>query len=118
MNRQYILLILLPAILIASTAVAGVRFLVQDAETQYNDVFSDTHAGPKTDSQPFLSKCEEEGYRYTACSNGMILRGRCPYNSMYYADCCPEDYKYTAAQCRAMGKETSTYSCAGLYACY
>lgn len=117
MKKKYLLLIL-PLIAQAFPAEAGVRFLVQDPETQYNDIFSNNHAGPAKEKPPVLNKCEEAGYIYTRCSNGMVLRGRCPYSTMYYADCCPEDYKYTAAQCRAMGKETSTYSCTGLYACY
>lgn len=112
-------LIALFASIFCHTAYAKVRFIVDGPETQYNDVmidYNDNHRGNIPAQAP--NKCEETGYTKTRCDTGMILRGQCPSSSYYYSDCCPEEYKYSTSDCHNQGKTTSTYSCAGYYACY
>ncbi len=103
----------------ASAAQAGVHFLVQDGEMRYNDNVlgesSSYNSSLSKKDQP--NKCQKEGYVYTRCPAGMVPRGRCPYSTMYYAECCPADYRYTEKDCQAMGKKTGKFSCGGFFAC-
>lgn len=105
--------------MITPSSYAGVRFLVNGPETQYSDTFKDDAPSNNYQaSRSEITKCENAGYRYKRCKPGMILRKKCPYHSSYYAECCPEDYKYSPQDCYQMNKTTSTYTCGGFYACY
>lgn len=107
------------AIVTWTSSFAGVRFLVNGPETQYNDSFRDEDSSSNYQaSRSEITKCENAGYIYKSCDRGMILRKRCPYHSSYYAECCPEDYRYSPQDCYQMNKTTSTYTCGGFYACY
>ena len=66
----------------------------------------------------FITETENTaGYTYQKCDDGMLPADPCPYDRSLYANCCPDTYRYSAAECRAMGKGLGEYSCGGFYKC-
>lgn len=120
MHKKLFFLSLTACVLLCHSLQAKVRFIMEKPDSDYGSSFSnsDSSSNNNYDSNPIMNRCEEAGYTKIHCDVGMVLRNPCPYISGYYADCCPEDYRYSANECRRQGKTTSTYSCAGYYACY
>lgn len=98
---------------------AGIRFImdtnagIKDSNKTNDSYQSDTenYDAVNTDS------CLAEGYNKTSCEAGFFPADPCPYNSGYYANCCPEEYKYTKQDCISQNKTFSTFSCGGYYKC-
>lgn len=92
-------------------ALADIRFIM------------DTPASPQYNSQDKnydldkQSLCIENGYNKTSCSEGFILAEVCPYLSTYFANCCPEEYRYTKEECQSQNKTAGPYNCGGYYKC-
>lgn len=112
----------------AFNSQAGVRFIVEDGESYYNDNwYEDTpsriphYEDTPTQAQRYGGRgtnCAEKGYSITHCSDGFYPANPCPDNLNYYKDCCPEEYIYSIDECYTMNKTPSSFSCGGKYACY
>lgn len=115
------ILIALLIILTASNTAADVRFITETENTADYEKFQKLN--PKYNPQPDdytlnnEQRCRTEGYTYKRCSDGMLPADPCPYDGSLFANCCPDTYRYSAAECRAMGKEIGKYSCGGFYKC-
>ena len=97
---------------------AGVRFIVEDGESYYNDNW---YGGTPTHSRLYGGRgnsCADQGYTITHCDSGFYPANPCPDNLNYYKDCCPEEYIYSIDECYTMNKTPSSFSCGGKYACY
>ena len=73
----------------AANTSAGVRFIVENGESYYNDNW---FGGSSTISN---SRCEEKGYSVTKCDEGFYPASPCPYDHNFYKECCPEEYSYS-----------------------
>lgn len=109
---QKFYLILLSILFAASTSVAGVRFIVENGESYYNDNWFEKS------TTTTISRCEQKGYTITECDSGFYPATPCPYDHSFYKECCPEEYSYSKDECYTMGKTPSSFSCSGLYSCY
>lgn len=115
---------ILIALLIALTgfnAAADVRFITETENTADYEKFQKLNPkyAPQADNYALDDerRCRAEGYTYQKCDDGMLLADPCPYDHSLYANCCPDTYRYSAAECRAMGKGLGEYSCGGFYKC-
>ena len=115
---------ILIALLIALTgfnAAADVRFITETENTADYEKFQKLNPkyAPQADNYALDDerRCRAEGYTYQKCDDGMLLADPCPYDRSLYVNCCPDTYRYSAAECRAMGKGLGEYSCGGFYKC-
>lgn len=115
------ILILFCLLLTTNYTQADVRFITETENTADYEKFQ--RLNPKY-TEPIddyaidnASRCKAEGYTYSKCASGMLLADPCPYDYSLYANCCPDTYRYTATECRAMGKSLGEYSCGGYYKC-
>lgn len=115
------ILILFGLLLNINCALADVRFITETENTADYEKFQKLNPQytPQIDNYTLdnASRCKAEGYTYSQCASGMLLADPCPYDYSLYANCCPEAYHYTAAECQAMGKGLGEYSCGGYYKC-
>lgn len=100
------------------SATARVRFIT-DTENTAGAVVEDEYKsdGGEVFNNDTKSRCANEGYTITRCDSSSFLADPCPYNYSYYRECCPSEYRNTAAQCEAQGKGLGAYSCGGYYKC-
>lgn len=99
---------------------ADVRFITETENTaEYKRFQKLNQSSPSVENYTLdnAQRCNAEGYTYTSCASDMLLADPCPYDSSYYANCCPDTYRYTASECQAMGKDPGVYSCGGYYKC-
>lgn len=113
--------IVLISLMLSFEASADVRFITETENTADYEKFQKLNPAkyPETPNYNIDAKtrCGSEGYTYSKCSNGFFLADPCPYDYSFYANCCPDNYRYTAEECRAQGKTLGTYSCGGFYKC-
>lgn len=100
---------------------ADVRFITETENTADHEKFQNLQPQYTPPQNDFvlddIQRCKAEGYIYEKCDSGMFLADPCPYKSNIYANCCPQAYHYTAAECKALGKNLGAYSCGGYYKC-
>lgn len=94
-------------------ANAGVRFITDSPQHTIRDKV-DSGFGGVNNSQ---SQCYSDGYEKTSCKSGDVAVRRCPYDSTYFAACCPQGHVYSKSYCTSRGMVPSRTSCEGLYAC-
>lgn len=115
------ILIALLIILTSFNTAADVRFITETENTADYEKIQELNSlyTPQDDDYAFEDekRCLSEGYTYKTCDNGMLLADPCPYDANLYANCCPDTYRYSAAECHAMGKSLGEYSCGGFYKC-
>ena len=115
------ILLFLGILLNAVSAIADVRFITETENTADYKKFQmlNPKYAPQTDNYALDNekRCKIEGYIYKKCDSGMFPADPCPYDGNLYANCCPDSYHYTAAECKSMGKGLSEYSCGGYYKC-
>ncbi len=113
--KKFTLLIITFCFLHYSSAEAGIRFIMDtDAAIRGGD---SSLSGSIPDNTESKEQCIEQGYNKTSCSEGFFLADSCPYAPEYYANCCPDEYKYTREECISQNKPIGTYSCGGYYKC-
>lgn len=116
-----ILLSTLLFILVNFSAQADVRFITETENTADYEKFQKLNPKYAPQINDYIidneNLCRAEGYTYKGCTDGMLPANPCPYDSNFYANCCPDTYRYTAAECQAMGKGIGPYSCGGFYKC-
>lgn len=93
---------------------AGVRMIT---ESRQNTVASKNKPSSFDNSYSTQTECYKAGFKKSSCSGNLKPAARCPYDSKYFRDCCPEDYKFKKSYCTSRGMVPSSNSCAGLYAC-
>ena len=115
--RKISLLLLL--LLLATSAVAGVRMLGDPASggSSYRGRSVSFKSQPSSTYRATNGRqwCIENGYTETACeSSGVVVT--CPKNS-YYVHCCPPKYRFRKEFCESRGYIPSSDDCMGYYRC-
>ncbi len=118
--KKLIFLTVISLFLYHPTTNAGIRFIMDtDAGISGGSNSKKTTDSYQNDNYNTDGKslCLAEGYSKTSCEEGFFPADPCPHSFGYYANCCPEEYKYTKQDCISQNKTFSTFSCGGYYKC-
>ena len=122
---KYFSLILL-CLLVAAEVHAGIRALGADTNTtgarstdNNNTTSENTNTAPVVSLQGSNTAviCNNNGFTMKECPSGYAPVYPCPQNNKYFRDCCPQEYRYTTANCYEKGLTPSTETCLGFHAC-
>lgn len=118
MPKKFLILLSIGFSIYAANTSARVRFITETENTA-GAVVDDEYKsiGGEIFNNDSKARCANEGYTKTRCGSDTFLANPCPYNYSYYRECCPSEYRNTAAQCEAQGKGLGAYSCGGYYRC-
>ena len=118
MSKSLLILLSICFGIFSANASARVRFITETENTAGATVAEEYKSvGGESFDLNTKSRCSNEGYTITRCDSDTFLADPCPYNYSYYRECCPSEYRNTAAQCEAQGKGLGAYSCGGYYKC-
>jgi len=122
MMKEFVAILAASVILIGN-AHAGVRSIVSDSSNSDSAVSGDSSSqhSYSYEQQSYEidaeAMCTSAGFTKHGCPSGERPIGECPYDSGYYAGCCPANYQYLAQDCINAQMKPSSDSCMGYYAC-
>lgn len=106
------------------SAYAGVRSLGDSGVSEQTSPSLSNQRNSFT-SQPVVNiknvntaqRCTAAGFSLKECPAGYVAVYPCPENRKYFRDCCPQEYRFTTAQCLQKGLEPSVETCLNFHAC-
>ena len=119
--KKITMLVAFALIFISAECLAGVTFIVDSPQhssrssggsSGYSDPFPSTPTPPSPETI-----CRRNGYNRNNCPAGQYGVLSCPEDSSFYKYCCPEENRYTPAECEQQGMVAVGAGCRGLYAC-